>query len=188
MTSRTGSRRQMRCSCALPGSTEDTSSRSRRQLPMPPPAAGPCCAVACKRTLHRLQCQTWQFKTASDCLAINTDPYSIEGRLPAASHHIPMRRPKCARPSLQLTCSEAHKAGHACRSTGGSQSSKKAKAGSSAMSGVREWCHSFDLTKPTPVQDITTRMVSVTVPDRHYALIFREHALLAHQNTANILH
>ena len=46
------------------------------------------------------------------------------------------------------------------RSAGGSQSSRKAKSGSSALGGVREWCHNFDLTKPISVQDITTsRMV-----------------------------
>ncbi|KAL0050026.1 hypothetical protein WJX82_003004 [Trebouxia sp. C0006] len=42
------------------------------------------------------------------------------------------------------------------RSAGGSQSSRKAKSGSSALGGVREWCHNFDLTKPISVQDITT--------------------------------
>ncbi|KAL0026942.1 hypothetical protein WJX79_001211 [Trebouxia sp. C0005] len=42
------------------------------------------------------------------------------------------------------------------RSASGSQNSRKAKSGGSALGGVREWCHNFDLTKPIPVQDIDT--------------------------------
>ncbi|DBA95005.1 TPA: hypothetical protein ACH3X1_002526 [Trebouxia sp. C0004] len=42
------------------------------------------------------------------------------------------------------------------RSAAGSQSSRKTKSGSSALGGGREWCHSFDLTKPIPVQYIVT--------------------------------
>lgn len=45
------------------------------------------------------------------------------------------------------------------RSAAGSQSSRKAKSGSSALGGVREWCHNFDLTKPIPVQDIVTSKI-----------------------------
>ena len=39
-----------------------------------------------------------------------------------------------------------------CRSSAGGS---KARSSSGSSAGIRDWCHSFDLTKPVPVQDLS---------------------------------
>lgn len=43
-----------------------------------------------------------------------------------------------------------------CRTAAGSQANKKSKTGAAAFGSFREWCHNFDLTKPTPIQELTS--------------------------------
>lgn len=42
-----------------------------------------------------------------------------------------------------------------CRSTVAGKTNSKAKTGTAALGSVRDWCHNFDLTKPTSLQDLS---------------------------------
>ena len=42
-----------------------------------------------------------------------------------------------------------------CRSMVAGKTNSKAKTGSAALGSVRDWCHSYDLTKPTILQDLS---------------------------------
>ena len=45
---------------------------------------------------------------------------------------------------------------HVCECRGTSQAQRKAKTGAAALGNVKDWCNNFDLTKPVPVQDLST--------------------------------
>lgn len=42
-----------------------------------------------------------------------------------------------------------------CRSTVAGKTNPKAKTGTAALGSVRDWCHNYDLTKPTSLQDLS---------------------------------
>lgn len=42
-----------------------------------------------------------------------------------------------------------------CRSAVAGKTNSKAKTGTAALGSVRDWCHNYDLTKPTSLQDLS---------------------------------
>lgn len=44
---------------------------------------------------------------------------------------------------------------HLCRSAAAGRTNPKVKTGTAALGNVRDWCHNYDLTKPTPLQDLS---------------------------------